>query len=183
VNTSATGGYLRETTTPLSRQGQENALQEMVVGLTGLAPELVRPAFQESPLAEPGLETDWCAFHIRDSEATNFPDVQHVSPGSIEDGHDVVTDWINKEVRLYFYGPRAEDYAGMVRRGLQVEQNLSALRSVGIALRRVGNAAQMPELVNGKWLSRVDLVLYITLEQSGSYAVLNLLQARADTRG
>jgi hypothetical protein len=146
----------------------------MAVNLTGLDPTLVRPAFQENPLAEPDPETDWCAFYIQDAEALNYPDVRHAPE---DGGRDEVTDWIDQEARLYFYGPRADELAGLVRRGLHVERNRYALRKAGIAVRRLGNASRMPELVNGKWLNRVDLVIYITFAARGDYAVPNLRQS------
>jgi hypothetical protein len=155
------------------RERLENAVHDMAAGLTGIDPTLIRPAFQGEPLKTPPPEENWCAFYIQDTNAVNYPAVVHESG---EDGRDEVTDWMNKEIRLYFYGPASEEYAGMVRRGLHIEQNRYALRRMGVAVRRVGNAVQMPELANGKWLRRCDLVIYITYAASASYAVLNLLQ-------
>ncbi|MDR1020505.1 MAG: hypothetical protein LBL73_07090 [Synergistaceae bacterium] len=174
MNTSATGGYIRESPGATRREQVEDAIHAMVVGLTGLDPVLVRPAFQEDPLAAPAPEVDWCAFHVADSSATNFPDARHVPDG---DGHDEITDWTDKEIRLSFYGKLSEEYAGMTRRGLHIEQNRFRLRESGISVRRAGNAAPFPELVNGKWLRRCDLVIFATLEATGGYAVLNLLQS------
>jgi hypothetical protein len=172
MNTSASGGYLSESQGVPSYKVLEDAVHGMVTGITGLDPRLVRPAFQESPLAAPAAGSDWCAFNIRDAAAVNYPAVVHISD---EDGHDEVTDWMDKEIRLYFYGPASEEHAGMVRRGLHIEQNRYALRQIGVAVRRIGSAVQMPELANGKWLRRCDLVIYITFAASASYAVLNLL--------
>ncbi|MDR1495642.1 MAG: hypothetical protein LBS67_01810 [Clostridiales Family XIII bacterium] len=168
---SSAGGYIREPSAAI-REPLENAVHDMVAGLTGIAPALIRPAFQGEPLKTPSPEKDWCAFYIQDAAAMNYPAVVHSSDG---DGHDEVTDWMDKEIRLYFYGPASEEHAGMMRRGLHIEQNRYALRQMGVAVRRVGGAAQMPELANGKWLRRCDLVIYITFAASASYAVLNLL--------
>ena len=174
MNTSATGGYLAEYNNPIRRNSIENAIHEMIVGLTDFDNTLVRPAYQENPLAEPPPDVNWCAFHATDSNATNYSFVHHVSDG---DGEDVVTDWINKEIRLYFYGNLSNEYAGMVRRGLMVEQNRYNLRKAGVAIRKVNNAIQVPELVNDKWIYRTDLVIDVTFEAVGNYAILNLLQS------
>lgn len=173
-NTSATGGYLREAPGVTGRIEHEDVVHGMIVGLTGLDKTLVRPAFQHDPLKAPKPEIDWCAFFLRNASSTNFPAVLHAPNG---DGSDMVIDWIDKEIHLYFYGPRAQENAELIRRGLHVEQNRYELRKAGFAIRSVGNATQVPEIVNGKWLNRCDIVVYATIEAIGRYAVLNLLQA------
>jgi hypothetical protein len=172
MNTSATGGYLAESPGVAGREAIENGIHDMLAGLTGLAPEKVRPAFQGEPLAAPSPREDWCAFYVRDAAATNHPEARHIPAG---DGRDEIVDWIGKEIRVYFYGPACEEYAGMVRRGLQNEQNLYTFRQSGLAVRSVGNVAQMPEQVNGKWMRRCDLVINATFEAVGRYPVLNVL--------
>jgi hypothetical protein len=171
MNTSATGGYLRESVSVPHHKTLEDAAHGMITGLTGLDSKLVRPAFQEYPLATPEPDVDWCAFYIRDSSAANYPDVRH-SPD--DGGSDIVTDWQNKEIHLYFYGPDCGEYAGMVRRGLHVEQNYLEFRKSGIVVKRVGNVAQMPEKVNEKWVSRADLIIYAAYAVSVSYPVLDV---------
>jgi hypothetical protein len=172
MSDSTTGGYIAETSSGVADViPLENAVHDMIVGLTNLNPQLVRPAFQESPLANPPRNTDWCAFFIRDSFATNFPAISHVKTG---DGHNEITDWVDKEIMLYFYGPQSEKYAGMVRRGLHVEQNHWKFRQSGITVKRVGNVTQMPELVNEKWIRRCDLIVYATVENKAAFAVFNL---------
>lgn len=175
-NTSATGGYLKELPGITGKKEHENAVHGMIAGLTGISETLVRPAFQENPLKAPDPKdnVDWCAFYIRDSAATNYPYVAHISDA---DGSDVVVDWVDKEITAYFYGPNCETLAGMVRRGLHVEQNRHDLRQAGISIRRVGSVEQMPELVNGKWHDRADLTIFATFRATGTYRVLNLLQS------
>jgi hypothetical protein len=145
----------------------------MLAGLTGLDSTLKRPAFQESPLAVPKPDIDWCMFYIRDAMATNYPDVRH-SPEA--GGSDIVTDWQSKEIHLYFYGPDCEEYAGMIRRGLHVEQNYLEFRKSGIVVKRIGNVTQMPEKVNEKWLSRADLIIYAAYTVSVSYPVMDIAE-------
>jgi hypothetical protein len=172
MNTSATGGYLRETAGVPHHEILEDAVHGMIAGLTGLNSTLIRPAFQESPLAEPKSVIDWCLFFIRDSSPANYPDARNYPDG--ENG--VVTDWMNKEIHLYFYGPNCEEYAGMIRRGLHVEQNYLEFRKSGIAVKRVGGVTMMPELANGKWLSRADLIIYAAYAASASYPVMKIAE-------
>ena len=82
-----------------------------------------------------------------------------------------------------FYGPNADTNAGLLRRGLYVWQNRSALRSVGIALQSVGDPVTVPELDSMVWRQRVDLSARFIVESRGSYAVLNLLRSTGDILG
>ncbi len=174
ANTSATGGYLREAAGVASTVALEDVIHNMLVGLTGFDKTLVRPAYQDTPLAAPSASVDWCAFFIQDAAALNYAQVVHISD---DDGHDTVIDQAEKEVRLYFYGRATDEYAGRVRRGLHIEQNRFELRQAGVAVRRIDSPVQAPVLTNEKWLRRTDLTIHITYEARGDYEVLNLLQA------
>lgn len=173
-NTSATGGYIPEGIGVASHSRLEDIVHDMLAGLTGFSNTLVRPAFQFDALKAPLPTENWCAFDLRNQTATNEPEIRHVPDG---DGHDEVLDQMDYEAFCFFYGPHADDYAGMVRRALHIEQNRWAMRQAGIAVCSIGNPTQVPELVNNKWQRRVDLSIYITYEAVGTYDVLNLLRA------
>ena len=104
----------------------------------------------------------------------------HVSAG---DGSDMVVDHDRYEIGAVFYGPRSDTLAGLLRRGLCVWQNRSALRAVGIALQSVGDPVTVPELDSMVWRQRVDLSARFIVESRGSYAVLNLLRSTGDIIG
>ena len=170
MNTSETGGYLREPESVMNHKALEDAIHAMLTGITGIEAALVRPAFQGEPLAEPPIDVDWCGFYLRDASAVNYPYVGYAPDG---DGSGV-TDIVDKEIHLYFYGPHSEEFAGMVRRGLHVEQNHREFRKSGIVVKRVGNVIQVPEIVHGKWLSRSDLIIYATVAFFAEYPVFQL---------
>ena len=172
MNTSATGGYLREPEIAVNHKVLEDAVHGMLTALTGIDATLIRPAFQGNPLAEPPLDTDWCGFYLRDTSATNYP---YVGQSPYGEGY-VVADWVDKEIHLYFYGPNSEEFAGMVRRGLHIEQNFREFRKSGIVVKRVGNVTQVPEKANDKWLSRSDLIIYATVAVASEYSVQSLEQ-------
>ena len=140
----------------------------------------VRPSRQLDPAQQPAPDVDWCAFDIMRVSSDPWPDVAHVSAG---DGSDMVVDHDRYEVGAVFYGPNADTLAGLLRRGLYVWQNRSALRAVGIALQSVGDPVTVPELDSLVWRQRVDLSARFIVESRGSYAVLNLLRSTGSING
>lgn len=179
-NTSATGGYLGENSTLLSITDLEDAWHDIIAGITGLDNTLVRPSRQLNPAQQPDALTNWCAFDIVRVSSDPWLDVAHISTGQ---GSDTVVDHDRYEVGAVFYGPNADTLAGLLRRGLFVWQNRSALRSVGIALQSVGDPVTVPELDSMVWRQRVDLSARFIVESRGSYAVLNLLRSTGDIIG
>lgn len=179
-NTSATGGFLTEQSTPLGIIALEDLWHDTICGVTGLDNTLVRPSRQLDPAQQPDALTDWCAFDIVRVSSDQWLDVAHISTG---EGSDTVVDHDQYEVGAVFYGPNADTKAGLLRRGLFVWQNRSALRSVGIALQSVGDPVTVPELDSMVWRQRVDLSARFIVESRGSYAVLNLLRSIGDILG
>ena len=179
-NTSATGGYLTETSSPLGITALEDLWHDTIAGITGLGNTLVRQSRQLDPAQQPAPDVDWCAFDIVRVSSDPWPDVAHVSTGQ---GSDTVVDHDRYEVGAGFYGPRSDTLAGLLRRGLCVWQNRSALRAVGIALQSVGDPVTVPELDSMVWRQRVDLSARFIVESRGSYAVLNLLRSTGDILG
>ena len=179
-NTSATGGFLQDQSTPIGITALEDLWHDTICGVTGLDNTLVRPSRQLNPAQQPDALTDWCAFDIVRVSSDPWLDVAHVSTGQ---GSDSVVDHDRYEVGAVFYGPNADTNAGLLRRGLYVWQNRSALRSVGIALQSVGDPVTVPELDSMVWRQRVDLSARFIVESRGSYAVLNLLRSTGDIIG
>jgi len=173
MNTSATPGYLSPTGGVINQDDLENVLQAMVVGVTGLAPTLVRPRWQPKSPHEPERSETWCAIGV-----TNFlasaTSVQHDGTG---DGQDVLTTWTDLELLASFYGPAALQTATRLRDGLMLEQNRAELRGHGLALIGIEPPRNVPELVHGAWLARVDLPLGMQWETRQTYGVLNLTSA------
>ncbi|MDR1979773.1 MAG: hypothetical protein LBQ42_13640 [Synergistaceae bacterium] len=172
-NTSATGGILRESGA-ITRIEIENLWQNVISQISGLPGNLVRPAFQEDPGPTPGSSATWAAFQVMNGDATNYPVEHHYGEG---DGESVVYDQTAKNVLVSIYGPGADDVADMIRRALHIRQNRDALRASGVAVTWIDAPIQLPELVNEKWLRRVDLTIRTTIDIAGAYQILNLLRA------
>lgn len=153
-NTSATSGYLRLTASP-SRQEVEDVIQGMIVGITGLDGELVRPRNQPEPPMQPGNETDWAAYSIKRRGTHNFAQLEHCDGYSVLHAHEELA------VLVSFMGQRAEDYATTLRDGLHVSQNREQLYRNYMALVEVGELTPVPEVISMGWRGRCDLPLTI----------------------
>ena len=172
---SSTLGYLAPTAAAAYDNTLEDILQAAVVGITGLAPELVRPRWQPEPPQQPDFSVDWCAFGITDTEVDTFA----------YDRHDPVGDGTNKVERdeiitvLHsFYGPNAHAYCERLRDGFEVSQNRDVLRSYNITLVEVGRAQQLPALLKEKWVKRIDTSIQYRRRTSRTYAVLTITSAQ-----
>ncbi|MBC17088.1 MAG: hypothetical protein CL942_08555 [Desulfovibrio sp.] len=176
TNTSATSGYLTPTSAPIQQEAFEDAIQAMVVGVTGLPGEMVRPRYQPKPPRRPGKDENWCAIGVSDTLGSHSSKT-HDSEG---DGQDVVITVESLEVLASFYGPGAKEMATRLRDGLVPDQNRAELRKAGISVSEIGKPTNAPEMVNGAWVPRVDLPLNMQWETRQTYGVLNILSASGE---
>lgn len=166
-NTSATGGYLSPDGEALpSDDGLEDILQNHVVNLTGLNPNLVRPRWQpETPkLPEPTIT--WASIGVVSSED---PD----SPYFDDDGNSVNHETF--DVLASFYGPHAEAKAKTFKSGLAIPQNNNQLKPFGITFVRSQPIRNVPELINQQWLRRYDFQFTLRRKKLTHYPILDLL--------
>lgn len=175
-NDSSTGGYLAPAGSPAPLEGQalNRFLQQIWVGITGLAGTLVRPRWQPEPPAIPAFGTDWMAFGIMRRPGDAFPSTIHSPTGN---GNDSIYRQEILEILCTFYGPDADSYASLLREGLFVAQNLEVLQLNNFGLVGVGETVAVPEMIKDRWTYRVDM--YVTLRRSieYTYPVLNILSA------
>jgi hypothetical protein len=182
-NTSATGGYIPEVPPP-PPTGREvtAALQQAVVGITGLPGDLVRPRWQPMPPSQPDAAVTWASVGITHVEADDYPYIVHDGttrlPGAVGPGVDRMQRHATLTVLATFYGPEAEDVAGVFRDGLHVQQNWEPMHLVGMKLREVRDLARNAELVNQQWIDRLDIQLEMRGQIDRTYPVLNLAGAQ-----
>lgn len=173
INTSASGGHLAPVSAVTSVATAEDVIQGVLAAVTGLSGDMVRPRWQEPAPALPGHGEDWCACGVIRAPWQGYPVVRH-DPAGV--GEDVVTGHQRMEVLVTLYGPGARDRATALHLGLHVDQNREPLRRAGMVLDAVGEPVAAPELVNQRWLMRVDVTLMITREISSAYPVLSLTE-------
>ena len=176
ANDSSTGGFIppASSSAQLVDAALDALLQQLVVGITGLPGNMVRPRWQPVVPKQPDPSTDWCAIGVMDIEADDFPSETHVSTGN---GSDTQSDHETITVMASFYGPNAMGHAKTLRSGLYVVQNTDTLEANGMALRETKRIVQSADLLNEQWVRRYDLTVVLRRNSIYSYPILNLLSA------
>lgn len=173
MNDSSTGGYLSPAGSPAPLEGQalNRFLQQIVVGITGLPGNMVRPRWQAEPPNIPAFGTDWAAIGIVDRKADTFASEIHSPTGN---GNDTVYRQEILEVLVTFYGPDADVNASLLREGFAVAQNREILQQNAFGLIAVGDVKTVPEFIKERWIYRVDLPVTFRRAIEYVYPVLNL---------
>lgn len=177
-NTSATGGYLlpEQFPAPLDDDALDDFFQVVVVGITGLAPKLVRPRFQEKPLKQPDRGATWAAVGVMrvDTEFDGFIRHNPGDPLTGEGAGDEVQRYETLEIMASFYGPRSHHYAALLRDGLSIPQNNEPFQVRDMGLADLGSIIRTGDLVNQGWIRRVDFTFRVRRTVYRTYPVLNL---------
>ncbi len=176
VTDSSTGGYLvASSSAPEDDDALVDFLQSVVVGITGIAGQFVRPRWQYEPPNLPDAMTTWAAIGITQRKSNAFPIVEHESTG---EGTDTLVNYENFTLDTSFYGPMANSSATALRDGLAIAQNREQLFLAGMALVVVPTSlVAIPTLMKERWLYRVDMPVRFTREIRRTYPVLNLVSA------
>lgn len=176
ANTSATGGPLAPAVAspPLDDDALDDLLQELVAGVTGLPPSLVRPRWQPVVPKQPEPGTDWCAIGIPHQENDAGPVIQHDPAG---EGSDTYIRHQEIELLCTFYGPHAKGYAQRLADGMAIPQNSEQLGAADMRFIAASGIRAAPDFVNQQWVRRYDLTLTLRRKITRTYPVLNLLSA------
>ena len=180
MNDSSTGGYLAPSVAspPLEDAELDALIQQMVVGITGLPGNMVRPRWQPVVPKQPEPGVNWCAIGITAQENDANPVIQHSGADS---GSDTYIRHQGIEVLTSFYGPNGKRYAQQLSDGLAIPQNREQLGVNDMAFVEAGAIRSVPEQVNQQWIRRYDLMVWLRRKITRSYAVLNLLSADVQT--
>jgi hypothetical protein len=167
---------------PVEDDDLDDVLQAMVVGITGLEADLVRPRWQPVVPKQPEPGTDWCSIGVISSIPDANAYVQHLSGISItQPAGDLSQRHEELEVLVSFYGPHAKSNLGLLRDGLWIEQNQYAAKASGLYFTgkmEPGRAA--PEFINQQWIRRWDSMLTFRRMAARAYLVNNILSAEID---
>lgn len=181
---SATGPLL-PTNAPLPADLDLDILfQNMVVGITGLAPTLVRPRYQVTPPNQPPNTTNWCGVGVigQDPDAGPYFGHKDIGTGVDDNGKNLGEDHLQRHEEIVvlasFYGPNGKGYAGLLRDGLSVEMNRWPLSAVGILFQYTGTILPVNEKVAGEWNLRADMHLTFARQIDRVYNVRSLLSSQ-----
>lgn len=172
-NTSATGGYLRQTNGPIDNLDFRRFIGLTLVNLSGFTAELVRPAWQQNPSPIPSIDIDWMAFG-QTSRRTDYDAYQ------VEKADGTSSTQIrNEEVDflLTFYGPNCIGKASELRDAADITQNQESLYLAGMAIINFSDITHAPELVNERWFDRCDMTMTIRREIRREYRILTFASA------
>ncbi|MFG1399835.1 phage neck terminator protein [Roseixanthobacter pseudopolyaromaticivorans] len=173
TNTSATGGYLTPSSSPTVWDDQlDDVLQSMIVGITGLPGQVVRPRWQPNPPKQPEPNTDWCAVGVTHIENDALAAHTHNSAG---DGSDTLRRHATLTVMASFYGPHRMGFASQLSDGLLVPQNLEAAVTAGLLLLQASDVVSAADLFNQNWIARADVLMMFRRQIVRTYPVLNIL--------
>lgn len=173
-NDSATGGYLVSTTSQALPGGLTltQFIQTVLVGVSALPGTLVRPKWQLNPPKQPDVGVDWLAFAI----VEGVPD-SNAYVGMDADGISIFQRQVQFEIQCSFYGPNAQEIAGLVRDGFQIQQNVEALRAANMGYAAIAPARSIPDLVNERWVNRVEQTVFLRRQIQRSYPILPIVSA------
>ena len=190
-NSSASGGYLvpAASPAPLEDQALLRFFQQMVVGITGLPGNMVRPYWQAEPPDVPNAGVAWAAFKITKRPNDEYPFVGR-NPYGADDGADHLQRHELLEILTSFYdtgvtgvsnsGGSADYYSALFRDGLAIAQNREPLFNIGYGLVRMGEPVTVPVIFKLRWQNRVDLEWAVRREIDRSYPVETLVAAQGD---
>lgn len=143
-------------------------MHSVLVGVSGLARENVRPAYQRNPPKLPDYKTDWLAYNLTNFQAENGSAYVEGERLERHESFDCV---------CVFYGLNAQDRAGIVRDSFELSQNRTALLVNGIGFKGCSAAVRAPELINNQYYERVDMTLSFMRQVKKDYRIFNFESA------
>ncbi|AOY96854.1 hypothetical protein BKK79_35770 [Cupriavidus sp. USMAA2-4] len=181
MNDSSTGGYLSPAAVspPLEDAELDAVFQQMVVGITGLPGNMVRPRWQPTVPKQPEPSVNWCALGITVQTSDAGPAISHDPAG---EGSDTSVRHQEIDVLASFYGPNAKQYAQQLVDGLGIPQNLEQLKANDMQSVAEGSIRGAPDLLSEQWVRRYDVVLSFRRKITRTYAVLNVKSAGVEVQ-
>ena len=174
LNTTAAGSFMKPAFTEKLPAGLTltQFIQAVLTGISCIPGPLVRPKWQPDPPKNPDGTVNWISFGIEESK----PDANGYL-GMNADEATVYQRRAELEIQVQIYGPEAMENADLIRDGFQIPQNLQALTKANMGLKEVGPARHLPDLVNGKFINRMIMSVFIRREVQRIYPILSIVSA------
>ncbi|MDD1617319.1 MAG: hypothetical protein LUQ28_12755 [Methylococcaceae bacterium] len=172
---SNVAGYLVPTYSTTEGATLEDFFNTVIVALTGLTGDKVRPMFQINPPKIPANSVDWCGFSINEIDSDDNAYYEQATTTATMQRNEYA------QLLISFYGVNSMINAKKIRDSLQLGQNRDALRTNGIGITGFTNAVRVPELINDIWYNRVDITMQFAREIRASYNVFTILSTHAST--
>lgn len=191
-NTSATGGYLAPTTSPYPLEGRAllRFFQAIIVGITSLPGDMVRPYWQSEPPNVPTAGEAWCAFKIVKKPSDEYPYVGFTAPPATDTVSFKMQRHEEMNILTTFYdlgstgvddsGGQADYNVTLLRDGLLVPQNREPLFRAGMGLVKTGDLITVPIVLKQRWQYRVDLDWVVRRQINRIYPVTTIVSATGD---
>jgi len=169
--------YLAPDSTPIPPYdgSLDDIFHDLIQGVTGIDPTLIRPRWQPSPPNQPDFDANWVAFGITSQEVDTFAWVGHNPAGNSGLGTNELERDERVTVLHSFYGPSGSALMARYRDGLQIDQNREALATFGVKLVEVQPSPNVPALLKEKWVRRIDLPVVFIRRVKRSYSVPSLV--------
>ena len=145
----------------------DKLLQQLVVRITGLDTNMVRPRWQATVPTEPPVGTNWCAIGIMSSTPDAGPWIGYDPQNNV----GLYARHETLELVATFYGPNSKQYAAILRDGLAVPQNTDVLRANDMAFVACGPIRTAPDFVNQQWRKRQDMGITLRRQVRRSYQI------------
>lgn len=145
-------------------------IQQMVAGITGLDPTLVRPEWQPEPPDEPDFNVTWCAVRKERRDPETFAWEGNVMSDNNTVDHVVIRHEL-LPLRASFQGPAAEATCERLSMGFQLAQNREYLTRAGYGLVETEQIIIIPVFRNERWLYVADMPFTLRRRQQYGYPV------------
>jgi hypothetical protein len=162
-----------QTTPPPNGLTLEQFLQTVVVGISGLPGNMVRPKWQVAPPKQPDLDVNWIGMGV-DASTPN------ANAYLTEDnsGLSFTSQRIERlDIGLSIYGPSALSIYGLIRDGFQIPNNLFQLYNAAMGFIEVTVGQHVPDLVNERFINRVVTTVSLVRLVQRFYGVPSIVAA------
>lgn len=148
-------------------------LQPIFVGIGAFDPTLFRPDWQIADVpVQPEHAANWASLGIARERRDTFHYEAHVDSGA---GYDYFQRTEEQDVLVSFYGPAGKANAMQLSDGLMIAQNRVPLEALKMGLVSVGDAVQLPALLNDRYQRRVDVTVTLRRCVERTYGVLTVV--------